>query len=153
VPRCVATPTHLTLLPSRSQTHLRLVFAVNGAGLAMATMDMIHMKGGEPANFLDCGGGVTEDMVFQAFKILTSDPRVEAILVNIFGGIVNCVTIANGLVKASKNVWSSASSWDIPSLTPSLLHVALLRLIGRAEGAPYCAPRGHKCGGWAEGSA
>ena len=77
---------------------------VNGAGLAMATMDMINMKGGEPANFLDCGGGVTEDMVFQAFKILTSDPRVEAILVNIFGGIVNCATIANGLVKAAKNV-------------------------------------------------
>lgn len=77
---------------------------VNGAGLAMATMDMINMKGGEPANFLDCGGGVTEDMVYQAFKILTSDPRVEAILVNIFGGIVNCATIANGLVKASRNV-------------------------------------------------
>ncbi len=78
--------------------------AVNGAGLAMATMDMINMKGGEPANFLDCGGGVTEDMVYQAFRILTADPRVEAILVNIFGGIVNCATIANGIVKASKSV-------------------------------------------------
>ncbi|EGD81559.1 Suclg2 protein [Salpingoeca rosetta] len=77
---------------------------VNGAGLAMATMDIIKLHGGEPANFLDCGGGVTEDMVTSAFKLLTGDKQVEAILVNIFGGIVNCATIANGIVSACKNV-------------------------------------------------
>merc|ERR1712146_68869 len=73
---------------------------VNGAGLAMATMDIIKHHGGEPANFLDCGGGVTEQMVANAFRILTSDQQVEAILVNIFGGIVNCATIASGIVFA-----------------------------------------------------
>eukprot|EP00043_Microstomoeca_roanoka_P006413 m.62580 g.62580 ORF g.62580 m.62580 type:complete len:423 (+) comp13403_c0_seq1:117-1385(+) len=77
---------------------------VNGAGLAMATMDIIKLHGGEPANFLDCGGGVTEDMVTSAFEILTGDKQVEAILVNIFGGIVNCATIANGIVAACKKV-------------------------------------------------
>lgn len=74
---------------------------VNGAGLAMATMDIIKLHGGEPANFLDVGGGVQEDQVFKAFQILTSDPNVKAILVNVFGGIVNCATIANGIVNAS----------------------------------------------------
>lgn len=77
---------------------------VNGAGLAMATMDIIKLNGGDPANFLDVGGGVKEDQVLKAFEILTSDPRVRGILVNIFGGIVNCVTIANGVVKASKSL-------------------------------------------------
>lgn len=75
---------------------------VNGAGLAMATMDIIKLEGGEPANFLDVGGGVREEQVSQAFRILTSDPRVKAILVNVFGGIVNCGTIANGIVAACK---------------------------------------------------
>lgn len=75
---------------------------VNGAGLAMATMDIIKLEGGEPANFLDVGGGVREEQVSQAFRILTSDPRVRAILVNVFGGIVNCGTIANGIVAACK---------------------------------------------------
>jgi succinyl-CoA synthetase beta subunit len=70
----------------------------------MATMDIIKLHGGEPANFLDCGGGVTEDRVAEAFRILTSDKRVQCILVNIFGGIVNCATIANGIVKACKTV-------------------------------------------------
>lgn len=77
---------------------------VNGAGLAMATMDIIKHHGGEPANFLDCGGGVTEERVAKAFQILTSDSNVEAILVNIFGGIVNCATIASGVVAACKEV-------------------------------------------------
>lgn len=75
---------------------------VNGAGLAMATMDIIKLNGGSPANFLDVGGSVKEDQVLKAFQILTSDPNVKVILVNVFGGIVNCATIANGIVNASK---------------------------------------------------
>ncbi|MBN4082246.1 ADP-forming succinate--CoA ligase subunit beta [Mariprofundus ferrooxydans] len=75
---------------------------VNGAGLAMATMDMIHMKGEEPANFLDVGGGVTVPAVTEAFKLLFSDQHVKAVLVNIFGGIVRCDIIANGLLEAIK---------------------------------------------------
>lgn len=77
---------------------------VNGAGLAMATMDIIKLNGGDPANFLDVGGGVKEDQVLKAFEILTSDPKVKGILVNVFGGIVNCATIANGVVAASKKL-------------------------------------------------
>ncbi|CAD5226142.1 unnamed protein product [Bursaphelenchus xylophilus] len=75
---------------------------VNGAGLAMATMDMIKLSGGEPANFLDVGGAVTEKQVFEAFQILTSSPDTKAVLVNIFGGIVNCKTIASGIIAAVK---------------------------------------------------
>ena len=75
---------------------------VNGAGLAMATMDIIKLSGGEPANFLDVGGGVSEKQVSAAFNILTSDKNVQAILVNVFGGIVNCATIANGIVQSCK---------------------------------------------------
>lgn len=75
---------------------------VNGAGLAMATMDMIHMKGEEPANFLDVGGGVTVLAVTEAFKLLFSDQHVKAVLVNIFGGIVRCDIIAQGLLEAIK---------------------------------------------------
>ncbi|XP_059616898.1 succinate--CoA ligase [GDP-forming] subunit beta, mitochondrial [Phlebotomus argentipes] len=77
---------------------------VNGAGLAMATMDIIKLNGGNPANFLDVGGGVKEDQVLKAFQILLSDSKVKAILVNVFGGIVNCATIANGVVNASKAI-------------------------------------------------
>ncbi|GFR77919.1 succinate--CoA ligase [GDP-forming] subunit beta, mitochondrial [Elysia marginata] len=77
---------------------------VNGAGLAMATMDIIHLHGGSPANFLDVGGNVTEEQVFHAFKLLTQDKQVKAILVNIFGGIVNCATIANGITNACKSI-------------------------------------------------
>ncbi|KAF5283356.1 hypothetical protein FQA39_LY04732 [Lamprigera yunnana] len=76
---------------------------VNGAGLAMATMDIIKMHGGEPANFLDVGGGVTENQVTKAFEILISDKNVQAILVNVFGGIVNCSTIANGIINSCKH--------------------------------------------------
>jgi len=75
---------------------------VNGAGLAMATMDIIKYSGGMPANFLDVGGGVTEEAVTNAFKILVSDTDVRAALINIFGGIVRCDMIANGVVKAAK---------------------------------------------------
>jgi len=75
---------------------------VNGAGLAMSTMDAIKHYGGEPANFLDVGGGATQEQVKAAFQIILSDPAVEAILINIFGGIMNCNTIAEGVVAAAK---------------------------------------------------
>lgn len=77
---------------------------VNGAGLAMATMDIIKYSGGMPANFLDVGGGVTEEAVTNAFKILVSDKAVKAALINIFGGIVRCDLIANGIVKAAREL-------------------------------------------------
>jgi len=79
---------------------------VNGAGLAMATMDLIKLEGGEPANFLDVGGGTTADRVAEAFKIILSDSQVKAILVNIFGGIVRCDLIAEGIVSALKDIGS-----------------------------------------------
>jgi len=74
---------------------------VNGAGLAMATMDIIHYYGGSPANFLDVGGGATEEKVAEGFKIILADPQVKAILVNIFGGIMNCATLAGGIISAA----------------------------------------------------
>ncbi len=77
---------------------------VNGAGLAMATMDIIKYYGGEPANFLDVGGGATRDRVTAAFKLILSDPNVEALLVNIFGGIMRCDVIAEGVVAAAREV-------------------------------------------------
>ncbi len=77
---------------------------VNGAGLAMATMDTIKLFGGEPANFLDVGGGATAEKVTEAFKIMLSSPKVKAILVNIFGGIMRCDTIAEGVIAACKAV-------------------------------------------------
>jgi len=77
---------------------------VNGAGLAMATMDIIKLYGGEPANFLDVGGSVQESQVKEAFRIISEDEKVKAILVNVFGGIVNCATIANGIVNACKSI-------------------------------------------------
>jgi len=75
---------------------------VNGAGLAMATMDIIKYYGGEPANFLDVGGGANAQRVAKAFNIITRDPNVKAILINIFGGIVRCDRVANGVVEAMK---------------------------------------------------
>ena len=77
---------------------------VNGAGLAMATMDIIKHYGGEPANFLDVGGGATQETVTNAFKILLSDTKVKGIFVNIFGGIMKCDIIANGVVAAAKEL-------------------------------------------------
>ena len=77
---------------------------VNGAGLAMATMDIIKMSGGNPANFLDVGGGASKETVTEAFKILLSDPKVKGILVNIFGGIMKCDVIAGGVVEAAREL-------------------------------------------------
>ena len=77
---------------------------VNGAGLAMATMDIIKLYGAEPANFLDVGGGATKEKVTAAFKIITSDPNVKGILVNIFGGIMRCDIIAQGVLAAVEEV-------------------------------------------------
>jgi succinyl-CoA synthetase beta subunit len=77
---------------------------VNGAGLAMATMDIIKLAGGNPANFLDVGGGATVDMVRNAFKILLGDRNVKAVLINIFGGIVRCDVVANGVIEAAKSI-------------------------------------------------
>lgn len=77
---------------------------VNGAGLAMATMDLIKLHGGSPANFLDVGGNTTAERVAEAFKLILSDKKVKAILVNIFGGIVRCDLIAQGIIHAVKEV-------------------------------------------------
>ncbi len=77
---------------------------VNGAGLAMATMDMVKLHGGDPANFLDVGGGATAERVTEAFKLILSDSKVKTVLVNIFGGIVRCDLIAEGVITAAKNV-------------------------------------------------
>ena len=84
--------------------HGNIACMVNGAGLAMATMDLIKLHGGIPANFLDVGGGATADKVAEAFKLILSDPQVEAILVNIFGGIVRCDLIAEGILQAITEV-------------------------------------------------
>jgi len=77
---------------------------VNGAGLAMATMDLIKLHGGEPANFLDVGGSVTAEGAIEAFRIILSDPQVKGVLVNIFGGIAKCDTIAEALIAAAKEI-------------------------------------------------
>ena len=77
---------------------------VNGAGLAMATMDIIKLYGAEPANFLDVGGGASKEKVTAAFKIITRDPAVKGILINIFGGIMKCDIIAEGVIAAVKEV-------------------------------------------------
>jgi succinyl-CoA synthetase beta subunit len=77
---------------------------VNGAGLAMATMDVVKLNGGEPANFLDVGGGTNAERVAEAFKLILSSPSVKGILVNIFGGIVRCDMIAEGIISAVKEV-------------------------------------------------
>jgi len=77
---------------------------VNGAGLAMATMDIIKLHGGEPANFLDVGGGTTSDRVAEALKLIVEDEKVKAILVNIFGGIVRCDLIAEGIIQAIREI-------------------------------------------------
>jgi len=77
---------------------------VNGAGLAMATMDLIKLYGGEPANFLDVGGGASEETIANGFRIILSDERVRAVLVNIFGGILRCDVLAEGLIEAARKV-------------------------------------------------
>ena len=77
---------------------------VNGAGLAMGTMDLVKLHGGNPANFLEVGGGASQDAVAEAFKIILSDPNVRAVLINIFGGIVSCATIADGIIAAVEEI-------------------------------------------------
>ena len=77
---------------------------VNGAGLAMATMDIIRLYGGEPANFLDVGGGASKEKVSQAFRILLADSRVRGVLINIFGGIMRCDVLAQGIVEAGREM-------------------------------------------------
>ena len=87
---------------------------VNGAGLAMATMDLIKHHGGEPANFLDVGGGTTQDKVAEAFNLVSSDPSVGSIFVNIFGGIVRCDLIAQGILDAQKGMSEKGQALNIP---------------------------------------
>lgn len=105
-------PTQVSPLEARAQEHDLAYVAldgeigcmVNGAGLAMATMDIIHHYGGTPANFLDVGGGATKEKVSEGFKIILSDPNVKAILINIFGGIMSCDTVAEGVIAAAKEL-------------------------------------------------
>ena len=87
---------------------------VNGAGLAMATMDLIKLHGGAPANFLDVGGGATSERVTAAFELILSNERVRAMLVNIFGGIVRCDIIADGVIKAVKKVGREGAGGRAP---------------------------------------
>ena len=84
--------------------HVLCTATVNGAGLAMATMDIIKLHGGEPANFLDVGGGATASQVEKAFELLNNDKKVKAILVNIFGGIMRCDVIATGIIGAASSI-------------------------------------------------
>jgi succinyl-CoA synthetase beta subunit len=108
---------------------------VNGAGLAMATMDIIKLYGGSPANFLDVGGGATKERVTAAFKIILSDPNVEGILVNIFGGIMRCDVIAEGVVAAAREV-----SLDVPLVVRlEGTNVALGKEIMARSGLPILA--------------
>jgi len=103
-------PQQVTPYEARAQEHELAYVAlegeigcmVNGAGLAMATMDIIHHFGGSPANFLDVGGSASEDKIAEGFKIILSDTKVKAILINIFGGIMNCATLAGGIIAAAK---------------------------------------------------
>jgi len=110
-------PTQVTPSEAEAQKHDLAYVAlegdigcmVNGAGLAMSTMDLIEYFGGRPANFLDVGGGASEEKVADGFKMILADPEVKAILVNIFGGIMNCETIASGIISAVKGL-----SLDLP---------------------------------------
>ncbi len=111
---------------------------VNGAGLAMATMDIINHYGGSPANFLDVGGGANEQQVTEAFKILAGDPNVKAILVNIFGGIMKCDIIAQGIINAWKVV-----SCDVPLVVRlEGTNVELGKKLLRESGLPIIAAEG-----------
>jgi succinyl-CoA synthetase beta subunit len=92
---------------------------VNGAGLAMSTMDIIKLYGAEPANFLDVGGGASKEKVTAAFKIITADPAVKGILVNIFGGIMRCDVIAEGVIAAVKEVGLARCRWWFASKAPT----------------------------------
>ena len=87
---------------------------VNGAGLAMGTMDIVALHGGFPANFLDVGGGATKERVAEAFKIILSDDKVKAVLINIFGGIVRCDLIAEGVIGAVEEIGVSSTCCGAP---------------------------------------
>ncbi len=109
--RCATSRRKTTLKRPRCKHNLNYVTMdgnigcmVNGAGLAMATMDVIKLAGGEPANFLDVGGGATKERVTEAFKLILSSDKVRCILINIFGGIVRCDMIAEGIIAAVKEV-------------------------------------------------
>ena len=96
---------------------------VNGAGLAMATMDLIQKEGGEPANFLDVGGGTTAERVAEAFKLILSDKKVKSILVNIFGGIVRCDLIAEGIIQAAREVELSLPAKEVELALPVVVRL------------------------------
>ena len=119
---------------------------VNGAGLAMATMDIIKLHGGEPANFLDVGGGATKEQVTEAFRIILSDPKVKGILVNIFGGIMRCDLIAEGVIaavqggRASTCRWSSGSKGTNVELGKKILNESGLAIIA-ADGLTDAAEK------------
>ena len=118
---------------------------VNGAGLAMATMDIIQLHGGTPANFLDVGGNASEGQVVEAFKILTADPKVKAILVNIFGGIMKCDVIAAGIVNAAKHVGTQTRMGQGGVLDGSEPH-ACRWVAGLSHRAAGGATGGDQCG-------
>ena len=106
---CATWPKKTRTSSGRSRPELRQLDGnigclVNGAGLAMSTMDLIKLHGGEPANFLDVGGGANAEQVTEAFRILLADKNVKAVLVNIFGGIMRCETIADGVIAAYQEV-------------------------------------------------
>jgi succinyl-CoA synthetase beta subunit len=110
---------------------------VNGAGLAMATMDIIKLYGEAPANFLDVGGGATKEKVAAAFKIITSDPKVKGILVNIFGGIMRCDVIAEGVIAAVKEGRVARCRWWCGSRAPTRMWE---RRCWSIPGATSCRP-------------
>ncbi len=108
---------------------------VNGAGLAMATMDIIKLYGGDAANFLDVGGGATKERVTTAFKLILSDSNVEGILVNIFGGIMRCDVIAEGVVAAAREV-----SLHVPLVSPPTISLMPPRRSSRPSRRPHRWP-------------
>src|SRR3546814_4874394 len=114
---------------------------VNGAGLAMATMDIIKLNGAFPANFLDVGGGATKEKVTAAFKIILSDPAVEGTLVNIFRGIMRCDIIADGIVAAAKEV-----TLPVPLVVrlEGKEHTSELQSLMRISYAVFCLKKTHK---------
>jgi succinyl-CoA synthetase beta subunit len=125
---------------------------VNGAGLAMATLDVIHLCGGKPANFLDAGGGADRDKVRSAFKLILRDPKVKAILVNIFGGIVRCDLIADGIVAAASELGltvplvvrlqGNGAAEGRAILAASGLNITPVETLGEAGKAAVAAARG-----------
>jgi succinyl-CoA synthetase beta subunit len=128
---------------------------VNGAGLAMATMDIIKLYGASPANFLDVGGGANTEKVTEAFKLMLKNPKVKAILINIFGGIMKCDVIASGVVEAARQVKLAVplvvrlegtnvdlgkkilSESGLPIISAANMADAAQKVVGAAHGAPH----------------